>query len=217
MGPSQIEIYNLATAHLGLKPVSIPTEQSVTALAFNRSWNTSRREALSSSPWPFATVIESLSVVAGYTPPSNWSYAYQYPTRSLRVWKLYAPQNVNGLYSYDADFPSRPLSIQSIPGEIFREIFVPSLSVKVILANFTDSIAEYSYDLEDTTLWDPTFCTLMGYRLAADTAIALTGDAKIALNLSALYNNALSEAKRLAAQENTSQQPGRSSTVDSRG
>lgn len=216
-GTPKVEIYNQAAGHLGVRPVTLPTESTPVAQAFTRSWNMSRRETIGSGKTPCTTVIEALVLMASsYTIPPDWLYAYQYPSKCLRMWKIYPAGTAR--QSSELRFSGDDSTLSPSPeGEKFRRIFVPSLNVQVILTNCEGAYAEYSYDLEDTTLWDPALVTSMAYRLAADTAVGLTGDDQKALKLAGLAMNAVSESKRVAASENNTDYPRHISPLDARG
>lgn len=219
---SQVEIFNIALANLGQRPVSLPSENTPAALSLSRAWDSSRKECLSGNNWPFATVIELLSVVSNYTPPAGWLYAYQYPSKCVRMWKIYNQISVN-FVPFDATGQLINLGQNQIrydkkhTGEDFREIFVPTLNSPVILSNCPNAYGEYSYDVTDPSIFDATFVTMLGFRLAADTAMSITGDPSVAVNMIKIFNSKMSEAQRISSYENNTDQKGDTSLVDSRG
>lgn len=218
VGTTKVDIWNLALSHIGQRPIASDTENSVMALACARSWDTARREALRNNAWGFAMVVENLSLISTYTPPTQWLYGYQYPSNCIAIRKVYSPSSI----VYDQRMPgSQVIPASADPkrantGEKFREIFVPSLNAKVILSNSQDAIIEYTYDLQDTTLYDAIFVTLMGWRVGADVSTPLTGDASIAVNLMKIYAAQLSEAQRMDSYEDNTGSMGDSSMLDAR-
>lgn len=218
-GTAKVTVWNLALNHIGQRPIALDTEQSVMALACARVWDTARREVLRECPWGFATVFESLSAVSGYTPPLGWAYAYQYPAKAVAVRRIFAP----GTSLDQTQFPMNQSSgnyrtpIRTAQGEKFREVFIPTKNVKALLSNTQDALAEFTWDVEDTTMFDASCITLLGYRLAADISTPLTGDSSIAVNLIKIYNSRLSEAQRFNSYEDNTTALGEADTVESRG
>ena len=217
MGASQVEIYNLALGNLGDKTVSLPNENSPQALALTRAWDSARRETLSANQWSFANVIESLAELANYTVPPGWVYAYQFPAKSVRIWKVLNQYSIGVAtdYSTGLSYPTSNTPASKV-GEDFRVVFDPTLNSKVILSNTPNAYAEYSYDVLDTTLYDPSFVSALSYRLAAAVAMTLTGDQKLASNMMTIFNNYFSDSQRLASYERQINVKGSGSILDSR-
>lgn len=84
----------------------------------------------------------------------------------------------------------------------FEVYLIPgSTDEKIIVSNLDDAYMEYTFIVNDTTLWDSKFVVALSYRLAAMMAHVLTGDAakgKELMNVSIAY---IAEAKRIAAIE----------------
>lgn len=220
-GTPKVNIWNLALQNIGHRPIASDTEQSVGALACARSWDPARREVLRECAWGFATVIENLSLISSssYTPPQGWLYAYQYPSKCLAMRKIFNPSTTLGttLFPMSQSPNNYRTPTRTALGEKFREIFVPILNAKIILSNTPNAIGEFTWDLEDTTLFDATCVTLCGIRLASDIATPLTGDSSIAVNMMKMYNTKLSEAQRHNSYEDNTSSLGDSETVESRG
>lgn len=225
-GTTKVAIWNLALQHIAQRPIQSDTDGSLMALACQRAWDPARREVLRECNWDFAAVIEQLSVVGAYTPPLGWAYGYQYPSRAIAVRKVFPPQEPaaqNGLFflqqqSRQFISPNQLATpIRQTTGDKFRVIFDKTLAIKIILSNTQNAIIEYTYDVDDTQLFDASAVTLMGYRLAADIATPLTGDSSIAVNLSKIYNARLSVSQQINSTEDNTRALGDISTVDSRG
>lgn len=183
---TQVEIINLGLGHISQALITALSDGSTQADTATLVWTPCLQEVLKSNNWPCAAVIEALSEQANYTPPTGWSYAYTYPSNGIAVWKI----------SNDYTDPTNK------KGEDFREIYVPSLGTKVILTNTVDAVAEYTYNITDPTILDAAFVNVMAYRLAAAFAMPLNADADLAINMSKVYMNQLSEAQRQNSYEN---------------
>lgn len=217
---SKVQIWNLALGHLGQAPVSSDSEQTVQALALSRVWDIARQNAFSVHPWSFATVIAELTELASFTPPDNWLYGYQYPSSARRVWKVYNAASFGAYQAPVNDPPIYPLpDIKKYlrTGSEFRAVYDPTLNTRVILTNVEDALAEYTHDISDTTIWDPTFVEYMGFYLASLVAMPLTGDHQMAVNMGKLAAAQIQEAKRLSKSEMQQGTLGDPGLVDSRG
>jgi hypothetical protein len=178
---TQLQIVNKALDLISVAPITSMSENSPAALLANRVWNPCRQEALKGHDWSFATVIVALST-ANYTIVANdWTYAYQYPATALEVWHVY----------YTAKDKKQD----------FRRIYDPVSTATVILSNIADAIAEFTYDLTDTTFYDAHFCSVLAYLLAANMAKALTGDPALADSMLKVYNAYMSDAERMSSYE----------------
>ncbi len=193
-GASQTEIVNLALSNLGCKPIEIITDPgSVEAVAANRVWNSSLRATLSALRWPFATSITPLLSIDYEA--IGWSFAYAYPVNAVRIWLVY------NKWTKDTAI-----------GEKFREVYDPTTNGNIILTNCEDAYAEATYWVTDTTLYDPTFTKALGYQLASELAIALTGREDLQKQMSEFFRGSISEASRLASYGNM-QTPNQSSSM----
>lgn len=210
-GSNKITVWNMALGHLGIGPVQSDTDSSPKALALARFWDASRRVVLGSAPWAGVVAIESLAILANYTPPAGWTYSYAYPVKALRVWNV---QNTAPI-QVGATQDGYPV-YQQPKRQPYRVIFSPALNKKVVLSKLQSAFCDYTYDIEDTSLFDPSLVYACSLQLASDACVSLTGDDKKVLQLVQLFNNAASEAKRLFYFENTVESQGGQSTVDSR-
>lgn len=227
-GTTKLQIWNLALNHVAQRPIESDSEDSLAALTCDRCWDAVRREVLQEAPWGFATVIEALSEIGGtYSPPLGWPGAYQFPAKAIAIRKVFPPvdpatgngeifmtQANNAAYVTGNQLSA---AIRSTTGDRFREALDPTLAKRIILSVTEGAIVEYVYDVEDTTLFSPSFVTLVAYRLAADIATPLTGDSSIAVNLSTIYNKRLSIVQQLNSIGDNTRSLGDAATVDSRG
>jgi len=86
----------LALSHLAVAGVTfeiqdLATESSKEAQACRRFYAQTRDEVLRDFPWPFATMIDTLALVATQ-PNQEWAYAYRMPSDCLRVRRILSGQ-----------------------------------------------------------------------------------------------------------------------------
>lgn len=176
----QIQIINLGLGHISQRSIEDLNESSVQAEEASKVYDSCLQECLRGNNWAFAAVIDALASVANYTPPSNWGYAYAYPANSMAMWRI------SNSYTDPANKK----------GEDFRVVYVPALKVKVILTNCIQAYGEYTYYLQDTTLYDAAFVNVLSFRLAAALAMPLNADQDMAINMTKIFQNQMSEAQR---------------------
>lgn len=187
---SKTEIINLALAHLKQRKITSDTEVSVQAQEANRCYETARKEALRSHDWGFATVVKPLALNSTYAASSSgvyageWIFAYTYPSNAVAVWHIYNEDTI------DKD-----------NGERFRVLYDDTNNGKVILTDTDEALCEYTFDVQDTTMYDANFVTAFALRLAYDMAPNLTGDNGLAEAILKLYNVYISEAERISSYE----------------
>lgn len=205
---SQINIVNLALGHLAQAPIVTTADASVQAQAAVRVWETSRKEALRSHDWAFATVVTTLTTSTTYGTlttsglyAGDYIYAYQYPSNCLAMWHV-----------YNESLPDKSV------GEDFRELYDSVNGAKVIVTNVYEALGEYTFDVTDPTFYDSFFVTALAYRLAADMAMQLTGDPQLAMTMVKLFQAQISEAERMSAYENNPDhvKEGSSAFIDAR-
>lgn len=211
MGAPKVDVWNLALSRLGIGPVTLDTEDSVKAKTLSRLWLPAIRDTLRSAPFGCARVIAAGTQLANYTPPPGFAYGYQYPPKAANVWKCY--NQPPAILSVD-DW-GNPV-YEKIRGNVFFRLLVPDRSVHVLVTNVQDAYFDYTYQLEDPSLFDDALINAIAFRLAADAAMPLTGDPNYATTMTNGFNLAISEAKRLAYAENNQGATGQSSTLDSR-
>lgn len=114
----------------------------------------------------------------------RWSLAYTYPSNCLAMNLVYNEGTIN-----------------KSKGEPYVETYDSVNNAKVILTDCEDALGEYTFDLSDTTIWDSVFCAIFSLKLAEHMSPALTADDTITLNLRALFEKELSEARRIASYE----------------
>ncbi len=181
---SKIEIFNLALSDLGMRGITSVTEDSPSAIALNNYYETSRDETFEELRWPFATVKEALVGISDDTLELEWGYVYVYPTRAMKVWYVFNESTISNKHEQD-----------------YEVIYQQSNNRKVLCSDLGSAYAEYTYKLEDTTLYPAKFVRALSLKLAANCAHTLVGDVSVGIKMLELYGNAIGEAKRLSYQE----------------
>jgi len=177
---SKIEIVNLALTHLGVKVLSSLTETSEGARRVAVVYDFALDEALRARDWTFATKFSTL--VELDEDAIEWTYCYTRPNNCVRVRRI-----LNAVTDPKA------------PPAKFREMMSPDTSVRSIVTDIEGAIAEITYRVTDTTQYDASFNMAFSYRLAAELAKTLTGDANLGITMMNIFERLNAEAGRLNA------------------
>lgn len=170
---SEVRICNLALTRLGHFSITALDDESRAGRLCALHYEPTRDSVLRAHPWNFAVRRAILPALA--TPP-GWGAqrAFQLPSDCLRVLTL-----------------EDPATEYRIEG-------------RAIITDANDPLKiEYLARIIDPTLFDAIFIDALAARLAAELAIPLTDDARIAGEMSSLYEARLSEARTLDAMEGT--------------
>lgn len=194
---SKVSICNLALAQLGQSPISSLEQSDEKARRLKLFYNPVRDEVLRTHNWAFATVQEPLVLLDFPLSPStettgvigkNSRFLYRYPCRSLFIRRI-----------FDPSVPNRNVS--------FREVFRPDLQARGVACGLPGAWVEYTARVTDESLFDAAFVKCFSLALAADVALALTGDQGLAAGLLQKYTLSLDEARRVNMSENLQQVP----------
>jgi len=129
----------------------------------------------------------------------RWEFAYTYPSNCVAMNLVYNEGTAN-----------------KSKGEDFREVYDDVNNAKIIVTNCEDALGEYTFDLEDTTLYDAVFIKVFSYILAAGMCPALVSDDTLADKMLQLADVALNEGRRLNSYENRVSEEQKSSYEDAR-
>lgn len=219
---SQQSIYNMALAHISVAPVSDVNENSNAASTLNSFWDAEVRSAMRAAPWDFNTVYVTLAQNATYNIITNWSFAYQYPSNCVRMWKILSPITGAGITGiFPGIYPNTSISSCSgfnLTRAKFKVRYDPTNNVKVILCNVSQAIGEYSVPITDVTQFDDEFVRYLAVRLASVVCIPLINDTEKAAGLIKLSEDMASNAMRMNDEEgDTDQNNEQSDFLDARG
>ena len=89
MASSKVGIVNIALSHLSIgKTVAVlQTEKSEEAITARLFYDLALEATLRDFPWPFATRISALALVAE-EPNDEWNFSYRYPTDCLEIRRI---------------------------------------------------------------------------------------------------------------------------------
>lgn len=192
---SKIEICNIALSFIRGRSINSFEEASNEAQQCRLHYDIARKFALRDAQWKFANKTASLQLRS--EEPLKWAYAYQYPGDCLKLrmvtadWYLKSPVDIN----------NRPRSIYGdnyvdldagVPYEVLN-----AGDNMVIVTDLANAYVEYTLDVTNTVLFDPTFTDAFSYYLASRIAVPLTGaDIGRAMREDALklYSSTLSSA-----------------------
>ncbi len=177
---TQTDICNMALSHIAMASITSIDASNPRAIECKKAWTIALKDTLSKHKWPFAKVVETLTLLANYT-PLDWEYAYAYPSNCVRLWRVYNDATVDKTIS-----------------DNFTEEYDKVNAQRVIATDVEDAYGEYTYYVTDPAIFDHAFVVAFSHRMAAEIAMALTGNAELATLQISLFNGAISEAARLA-------------------
>lgn len=196
---SEVAICNLALAHLGLDPIVSLEDANKSARSLNRIFPTSRDVVLRAKDWKFAKVKAPLAEIAGQNIP-GWEYVYGYPAKCLCARKVFVD-----------------IESQDPPKIEFDTLFIPELSRKVIVTNYSESYIQYTYQVENTELFDMSFVMAFSFLLAAQVGKPLTANDDMTKLMLQIYGSLVSDAARFNDGESYAKPKESSSIEESRG
>jgi|LauGreDrversion4_2_1035121.scaffolds.fasta_scaffold00190_7 hypothetical protein len=187
MAASVISICNMALARVGVSSfISSLTEPSNEARVCALFYEQMRDYALRDYPWNFANTRVALSEAGDA--PTNWEYMYVYPSDCLKARAIVPP----GLRA--------PRSDQRIPFETGYYN-----GQRVIYSNLDQAELIYTKRIEDPTIFDPMFASALSYLIAAEIAMPLAVQPKVAEQARSAYMMVASSAAASNLTESTEQ------------
>lgn len=182
---SEVQVYNLALNAVGARSnISSPTEQSREAEVCNLWYSAVRDQVLAAAPWPEATKIAYLPLLAEADDEDAWleteprlgyQYVYAMPSDGLRP-------------RYMSDFTR--FLITNYDGQ------------RAIHSNTASAILAYTSRLENIALWDAELQMAIVYGLAANICMPLSGKPTRAKMLAEKANELIMNARVAAANAN---------------
>ena len=179
---SKTAICNLALAQLGQEPIVSLEQEDEKARRLKLFYEPVRDEVLRTHNWAFAAAQMPLALVDQLPDLHGWR-AYKYPSAALFI---------RGVFSARAPHIRLP----------FEERFREDLQARVLYVAAEDVYADYTRRITDENCFDPAFVKCFSLALAADLAVALTGDTALAAQVLQKYTLALDEARRSNMTEN---------------
>jgi len=189
MVESSTEICNLALSHLAINSQisNLDSESSAEARACRLFFNITRDAVLRDFAWPFATKIETLSLVEA-NPNDEWDYSYRVPSDCLFHRRI-----LSGVRNDTQD--------SKIPYRIIQDD-----DGLLILTDQSDAELEYTIRESRVNHWFSDFCLAMSFRLASYIAPQVTGGDPFKLGDRAIkfYQYELAKAQNNAFNEQQS-------------
>lgn len=194
---SIIGICNIALSHIGTSGIQALTESSKEALACRTLYESARDAVLRDHPWNFAERRAALALSTEEVP--GYSYVYAYPSECLSA---------------------RRFTADDAPGMTTTTPFVvtadSTLSGKLIATDLGAAVLIYTAKVTDPTMFDPLFVDALGWRLASDLAIPVTGDPRVEQSCFTRYINFLRNAQAADSMEGKKDPETSNSFVDAR-
>ena len=189
---SKTYIINLALTQIGQKIISSETEETQTARTARLIYDVVRRNLLRAHDWVFALRFTYLPAVETESPFIRLPYVFALPADCLFLKQI----------SYGGT-PDK----HRFPFKLFSD----EKGNKLVACSLDRARAQYVADVEDTTLFDPSFVACFMLLLAAELAVPIAGDSNLAQLMLSKYQSKLDEA-RLSNKVEQFEVPERTST-----
>jgi hypothetical protein len=178
MAETEVDIYNLAVAQLGVESsIGDRDEESREAELCRLFYDTVRRKLLAAAPWSFAKKSRRLTLIseaedtwADTMPEPEWAFAYQRPVDM--VYPRFTSQYSRFILGNVGDQPA-------------------------IMSGEENIILTYTFDAKNVALWSPWFVDAMYFGLAAHIARPLTGKRDLTGDLLNLANQHVLTAREI--------------------
>lgn len=168
---SVIEICNRALSNIGNnRSINSLVEASKEADQCSLHYESCRDAVLSDAEWNFAT--KRVALADTNNPPSDWAYAYQYPTDCMRIIEIPVPGTRN---------PPAAMRIEFVTGAN------DDGTGKLIYTDQPQAWLKYVARITDVNMFDAIFQEALAWRLAAAINMVLTGSADLGNNALKMY------------------------------
>lgn len=185
---SQIEICNQALTKIGAARIVSLDDNVQAARSLNSAWNITLNSLLRARTWRFSIARVQLAALAS-TPSWGFSYQYQIPSDYIRLVQVnnYIV-NLNAAFYVSSD--DSPFSLE---GNMILTDYAAPLKIRYVKL------------IQDTNLFDYTFCDALATKLAIQICEELTDSNALKQGLWQEYKQCLSDAIRANAIEVASQ------------
>jgi hypothetical protein len=186
MTVSKAQICNLALAHINQTETQISnldTDTGTVAIQCRIHYDIARRFVLADHNWNFAKKRLALTDIG--SPPSTWQYRYDYPSDCLKM------REIERLTRQDVP----------VPFDIEDDGTDSGLS---IVTDVDEAVGIYTRDVQNVSLFSPSFVTAFSWFLASELAPALTGDKEQQEASLTVYRNMMMAAQSTDSDEGTS-------------
>ena len=168
------DVANMALGILVEAPIDSLDDNTKAARLLNLHYETTRQSELIKHPWAFALFRVELDPDDDAPTSDEYNYAYAMPDDALRVLPLTDNGEASGV---------------RIP---FKQ------EANLILTNYYGPrLIRYIGNMTDPADWDPLFVEAFAARLAMKIAMPLTNKPSVLQGAQVVYNEAISEARRV--------------------
>lgn len=179
------DVCNMALAHLGKGRIANIEEQTEQARQCKLFYETTKKQLLREYSWGFAKRIMKLAELTEESP--YWQYLYAYPKNCVCVRKIFASDDLNK-YIEETDKDK-------------WDLFLATDNTLAIGCNISQAYMEYTYDVDDVSLFSADFLDALVHMLAYNICLPLTGNTALQQQHYQLAQMALSRAKYTTAAE----------------
>jgi hypothetical protein len=192
---TKIEICNMAIGHTGSRDfIDALDEGTQGADACALHYDTLRQKVLAAVDWPFAKQRQVLAATA--LTRSGWQYVYAVPADLLVVRKMWPAPTTPAISVQSVPWTRNPRSDQKIPYKIERDPPDPLGTGlgKIVLCDQPTPEMHYTADIDDASVYPPSFVDAFSLLLGSRIANVLSSDPKRARALKDDYDAAIKEA-----------------------
>ncbi len=172
----------MALSHIGMKALTTTVGGNPRADACNLFYDEALKDTYREHGWAFATVKDQFAMPS--VEVVGWNYVYAYPPKAAIVRYVFDESNVDLKYKQE-----------------FEVVYIPAQNKKVVCSDLAEAYIEYTYIVEDATIFDSKFTLALSYKLAAMMAQTLTTDTQVGPNAMQNFQMIVAEAKRINFQE----------------
>jgi len=183
MATTKALICNLALAHINQTETQISnldTDVGTIAIQCRIHYDIAREFVLADHHWNFAKKRVVLADIG--SPPNNWAFRYDYPSDCLKMREI-------------ERFTRRGLPIP------FRVEDDGSETGLCIVTDRDEATGVYTYNVQNVSLFSPSFVGAFGWYLASELAPALVGDVKKQESTLTVYRNYMNSAQATDSDE----------------
>ena len=189
---SKTGIANTALRRLGIsqKIVDVETDESTEATTIKDAYDEARDNVLGDFDWSFAQKYEVLAITT-VNPNTAWNVAYRVPADCIHV---------RDLLQAGLNRSFQPSQEDEIPYDLGNDV-TPTTGGIVVFTNHEGPVLHYTSRFADEGFFSAAFASALAYRLAMETASALSADPNAFDRMETKYNLEIDRAKQRAANE----------------
>ena len=178
-----VDICNIALQHIGTRSsIQSLTENSTESNVLALRYDSVRKQLLRSVHWNFARKQGFLSLLIDGTlgttpiPPQPWLYEYAPPADCVQM-RYIMPQFQNTAQAALPGVVTMPTYLgPPVRFLIAQDQDILGNPISVVLTNQQSAIGVYTADVQNTSMFDPSFIEAFALALGAAVCRALTGD-----------------------------------------